>query len=101
MTGRGAGYCAGFSTAGYPDAGYPAPGYWGFGPRFGFGWGCGWGRGWRHRAYAPRWPRRRGFPAYAPPTREQEADILASQAEWLQEQLDEINERLAELEPTE
>jgi hypothetical protein len=106
MTGRGAGYCAGFSTAGYPDAGYPdagypAPGYWGFGPRFGFGRGGGWGRGWRHRAYAPRWPRRRGFPAYAPPTREQEADMLASQAEWLQAQLDEINERLADLEPAE
>ena len=98
MTGRAAGYCAG----------YPAPGY-----EFGWGgWGGGWGRGWRHQTYAPEWPRWgrwfapawRGFPAYgppAPPTREQEADMLASQAEWLQAQLDDISQRLADLEPKE
>ena len=90
MTGRAAGYCAG-------------------GPAFGFGWGGGWGRGWRNRFYAPRWPRWgrwfapawRGFPAYgppAPPTREQEAEALTTQAEWLQGQLDDINQRLADLE---
>jgi prefoldin subunit 5 len=33
----------------------------------------------------------------APPTREQEADMLAEQAEWLQAQLDDIHQRLQEL----
>jgi hypothetical protein len=61
MTGRGAGFCAGFgrpgfanSMPGYPYSyGYsgPAPvwprwGY-GFGRGFGRGWGRGFGRGWR------------------------------------------------------
>jgi hypothetical protein len=103
MTGRAAGYCAG----------YPGPFLGrGFGFGWGGGWGGGWGRGWRNRFYATGWPRWgrwfapawRGFPAYgppAPPTREQEADMLASQAEWLQEQLDDINQRLADLEPKE
>jgi hypothetical protein len=33
----------------------------------------------------------------APPTREQQAEALKGQAEWLKEQLDAINERIAEL----
>jgi hypothetical protein len=101
MTGRAAGYCAGYPEPGYAS---PVPGR-----GIGFGWGGGWGRGWRHRYYAtglPRWgrwfaPAWRGFPAYgppAPPTREQEADALKAQAEWLQEELDGIQQRLSELE---
>ncbi len=65
MTGRGAGFCAGFGAPGFTN---PAPGYpyhygytglapawprwgWGFsrgfGRGFGRGWGRGFGRGWR------------------------------------------------------
>jgi len=53
MTGRGAGFCAGFGTAGFAN---PMPGYpyhYGYGhlgpvwPRRGYGFGRGFGRGWR------------------------------------------------------
>jgi hypothetical protein len=111
MTGRGAGYCAG----------YEIPGYAGFGPRMGMGWRRGWGggwggwgpgRGWRHRYYATRLPGwfRGGYaPAWgAPPvgfgpygtapTPEQETEYLRTQAEWLRERLDAITSRIEELE---
>jgi hypothetical protein len=108
MTGRAAGDC-GYPGAGYPAADYPGPLP---GRGFGFGRGGGWGRGWRNRFYATEWPHWgrwfapawRGFPAYGPPaplTREREADALTAQAEWLQGQLDEINQRLADLEDQE
>lgn len=42
MTGRGAGYCAGFGVPGYMNAG-PA---WGYGPGYGRGFGRGFARGW-------------------------------------------------------
>ncbi len=91
MTGRGAGYCAG----------YDAPGY--FGRRGG-------GRGWRHWYYAtglPRWaryapawgpPSAAYGPYAAPPTPEQEAGFLKAQAQALQQELDAISQRIAELE---
>ena len=95
MTGRAAGYCAGYPAPGYANP-VPARG-------FGFGFGGG-GRGWRHwyhatglprwaRGYAPGW----GYGPYAPPTGEQEADALRTQAEWLQGQLDAIQEHIKEL----
>lgn len=110
MSGRGAGYCAGYGTPGYAN---PIPGR-----GFGMGWGRGGrgGRGWRHWYHAtglPGWarfgqPAGWGAPppaAYgpyaAPPTRKQEADLLRTQAEWLQGQLDAISERIAELEQEE
>jgi hypothetical protein len=42
MTGRSAGYCAGFGTPGYVNAGRT----WGYGPGFGRGFGRGFARGW-------------------------------------------------------
>ena len=96
MTGRGAGYCAGYDAPGY---GPPIPGR---------GFGGGWGRGWRQRnrffaTGLPRWARF-GYaapgavpPAYAAPTREQKLDALKRQAEMLTSQLDAINERVTEL----
>ncbi len=89
MTGRAAGYCAGYSVPGYMN---PMPGWgWGF-------WGRGRGRGrgfrqwaWDPWAYAP-------YPAYPyPPTPEQELDVLKNQAEDLKATLDEINARIEEL----
>jgi len=99
MTGRGFGYCAGYPTPGYMN---PGPGY---GLGMGRGWGGG-GRGWRHMYYAtgvPGWARF-GYaepgavpPPFGAPTREQEKDALKAQAEMLQQQLDNISQRLEEL----
>jgi hypothetical protein len=105
MTGRAAGYCASYDVPGYAN---PIPGR-------GFGLGRGWGGGWRWRnwyhatglpgwarfEYAPAWqiPPAWTYGPYAtPPTREQEAEFLQRQAEWLREQLDAISKRIAELE---
>ncbi|MCD6519190.1 MAG: DUF5320 domain-containing protein [Anaerolineae bacterium] len=106
MTGRGAGYCAG----------YPVPGYMNPWPRLGMGWGWrGGGHGWRNMYYAtglPGWLRfGYGYTGYAVPLRppatywgwgaglskEQQAEALKAQAEWLQQQLELINKRLDEL----
>ena len=107
MTGRGAGYCAG----------YDVPGYMNPGPGMGGGMGAGWrrgrgGRGWRNGYYATGLPGRARFggapawgapPAYGPyapppPAPEQEAQALRQQAEWLQGQMDAISKRLGEIE---
>jgi hypothetical protein len=107
MTGRGAGYCAGYGVPGYAN---PVRGR-GFGMGWGGGRGRGWGRrnwyyatgvpGWARFGYAPAW----GMPpawAYGPyaaaPTPDQEAEFLRTQAEGLKEQLEAISQRLTELE---
>jgi len=100
MTGRAAGYCAGHGVPGYAN---PAPER-----GFGMGWGGGWGRGrgWRQGYYAtglPGWARFGGAPAWGygpyagPLTQEQEVESLKTQAGWLKEQLDAIQERLTDL----
>jgi len=109
MTGRGAGYCAGYGVPGYANLVR--------GRGFGMGWGRGGGgRGWRHWYYAtglPGWARFGYAPAWgpspavaygpyaAPPTSEQEVEFLKTQAEWLQQQLDAISQRIAGLEQEE
>ena len=111
MTGRGAGYCSGYSAPGYANA---IPGrFWGrsFGWGMRGGWGGG-GRGWRNRFYAtgqPGWMRAGWAPAWgAPPvgaapsaapgmTEEQEVEALQQQADYLKSALDEIAQRLDEL----
>ena len=55
MTGRGAGYCAGFGAPGYMNAG---PGWSyrrAFGPGTSFGYGRGRGRGVVGRGFGRRW----------------------------------------------
>jgi hypothetical protein len=100
MTGRAAGYCAGYGEPGYAN---PGPGR-----GFGTGWGGAWGRGrrWRHWYYAtglPGWARfgrtpSWGYGPYAGPlTQEQETESLKAQAGWLKEQLDAVNQRLTDL----
>jgi hypothetical protein len=92
MTGRAAGYCAGYGMPGYAN---PVPGR-----GFGLGRG-GWGRGWRHWYHATGlagWARFWGYGPPALPTKEQEAESLKTQAGWLQEQLDAITRRIADLE---
>ena len=103
MTGRAAGYCAGYDRPGYAN---PVPGR-GFGRGAGFGRGFGGGRGWRNRFYAtgmPGWQRAGmgwgGFAEAAPPapTREQELAALKSQTEYADPELESMRKRIAELE---
>jgi len=98
MTGRAAGYCAGFGVPGYMN---PVPGRgWGRG----FGWGRGCGRGWRHWFWATglpgwmRWGWWFGSPTAPTATPEAEKQWLKNQAEFLQARLDEIRKRLDEIE---
>ncbi len=114
MTGRAAGYCAGFSVPGFMNPAVP----WGFGRGFGRGGG---GRGFRRWFYAtglPGWARWGALPAwgsvpwygpwappahpiartFAGPSREEELELLKRQAESLTDALEEIRKRIAELE---
>ncbi|MGC8977399.1 MAG: DUF5320 domain-containing protein [Candidatus Ratteibacteria bacterium] len=102
MTGRAAGYCAGFPVPGYLN---PIPG-WGW-------WGRGWfgrGRGWRHWYWAtglPGWVRAwYGYPAFGMwpilsaynPTPKEEMELLKEQAEILKKQLEDVQNRISTLE---
>lgn len=113
MTGRAAGYCAGFSAPGYMN---PVPGGGGWGRGRGRGsWGRGGGRGWRHWYYAtgtPGWARAGwgfgpgvpyGVPFAPPVTRDQEMELLREQAEYFNATLEDIKKRIEELssQPTE
>lgn len=114
MTGRAAGYCAGYGMPGYAN---PAPGRgsWGRGGRGRGFWGRGGGRGWRHWYYAtglPGWARGGyGWPAqivpgapqpygasYPGPDKEQELQMLKDQADFFTESLENIRKRIEELE---
>ncbi|MDI6793106.1 MAG: DUF5320 domain-containing protein [bacterium] len=105
MTGRAAGYCAGYPVPGFAN---PVPGR-GFGMGFGRGGGFGRGRGrgpggfgfGRGGAYPYAAPSE-GMP-YAYPnapimTQGQEADMLKAQAEGLSSALEDINKRISDLE---
>lgn len=106
MTGRRAGYCAGYAAPGYTN---PVRGR-----GRGFGFGRGWGRGggfgrrlgWRHgwSGYEPAW----GYPYGATPyygdpnasefTPQQEAEMLKKEAKAMQDEINSINQRIGELE---
>jgi len=106
MTGRAAGYCAGYQVPGYAN---PIPGR-GFGAGFGRGRGFGFGRGWG-RGFGWGFVGRGGYAApygaqsypvygtgYVPPvTQEQELDVLKAQAENFQNALNDIQKRIEEL----
>jgi hypothetical protein len=119
MTGRAAGYCAGYPAPGFAN---PVPGR-GFGWGFGRGWGMGrrggWGRrnwfyatgltGWQRAAYG--YPPYGGVPPYATPyaaqyyppyqqglSKEDELNELKYEAEYLEDALEGVKKRLAELE---
>lgn len=104
MTGRAAGFCAGYGMPGYMNQ-IPGRGF-GMGRGRGF-WGRGGGRGWRNRFYAtgiPGWaagsmPYGAPYAApYAAPTKEQELGMLKDQAEQFESALGDIRKRLQELE---
>jgi len=112
MTGRAAGYCAGYGVPGYTNP-VGGRGYRGWGG--GFGRGRGW-RNWYRATGLPGWGRAPvGLPAwggpaapysaaygpygaYAPPAPEQELEMLRGQAEHLNEAVKEIGKRIEELE---
>jgi len=105
-TGRGLGYCSGYSAPGFS---YPGPGL-GFGRGFGFGRGSGRGLGRGFgigRGRGSWWPGFggfRGYPYYPmtphafQPGIEEESTWLADQAKSLEQQLLQVQKRLAELE---
>jgi hypothetical protein len=104
MTGRGAGFCAGFGMPGYEN---PVPGR-GFGMGFGRGRGAwsrgfsGGGRGWRSMFYASGQPGWMRFGAAAASVAnadpEVEKQALKNQADYLQGELDSIRKRLEKVE---
>jgi len=127
MTGRAAGYCAGYPVPGYmnPAPAYrswmdPIPGRGWFG--YGGGWGRGWGRGFGwHGGFDPGAYYQGygysgydyGYPSYGVPyydnpyfgypyspemTHQQEAEVLKEQAKAMQEDINSINKRIKELE---
>jgi hypothetical protein len=93
MTGRAAGFCAGYPVPGYANA-VGGRGFWGRGRGCGGGWGR---RNWYHATGLPFWARTTpgAFPA---PSVEQERESLRQQSQYLQESLDAINRRVEELE---
>jgi len=99
MTGRAAGYCAGYPVPGYTNP-VGGRGYWGRGR--GFGRGFGWARAglgypaWGGAVASPYAPYAAPLgPAMAP---EQEITGLKQQAEYFENALDEINKRIEQLE---
>ena len=97
MTGRAAGFCAGYPVSGYANH-VGGRGYWGRGQ--------GGGRGRRNRFYAtgiPGWaaasPYAYGAKPFAPDlTVQQELEGLKSQAEYFEDALNGIKKRMEELE---
>jgi hypothetical protein len=98
MTGRAAGYCAGFGLPGYANA-FAGRGFGrgmgrgfgrgaGFGRRAGFGMGFGGAFG-----YAPA-----PYPAAVPSAPEQEMQVLKTQAHNLEAALGNIQKRIEEIE---
>ena len=103
MTGRGAGFCAGFAVPGLLNRAFG--GFFGRGR--GGGWGGGWGR--RNMFYAtglPGWARvglgvagaAMAAGAFRGMTREQELDVLKEHAEQAAGVLESIRQRISELE---
>jgi len=106
MTGRAAGFCAGYSAPGFANP---------IGGRGAFGRGGG-GRGWRNMYYAtgmPGYARYNmgyqawgqppaGAASYNPPqpqmTAEQEVEMLKNQAKYMEDDLKAINDRITEIE---
>ncbi len=103
MTGRALGYCAEFTDPGFmsPGAGYGFGRGGGFGRYFGRGFGPGRGRGWRHPGFGRFWgypyPQETPHSTYQPLTEEQEMDVLEEQAKILEDELNQLKRRQAEL----
>lgn len=89
MTGRAAGYCAGYDSPAYANPGF------GRGYRIGRGYGGGGGRGRRNMYYATGLP---GWARYGEPDPDAQKQSLKNQANALQAHLDLVKKRLSDLE---
>ena len=113
MTGRAAGFCAGFSTPGYANfgagKGVPGPGQAAVFP--GFGGGRGGGRGYRNRYYptglygSQREMAFQAPPPYAPPSYaapeispQQEVEALREQLKYMEDSIKATQQRISEIE---
>lgn len=91
-TGRGAGFCAGYSIPGTAN------------PLSGTGCGMGGGRRRRNRFYATgltRWQREAGIPAPVAISPKNELEALKKQAEFFDRNLKELHGKIAKLEASE
>jgi len=114
MTGRGAGFCAGYNMPGYMNPavgggfrgggfgrgggrgfgrGYGAGGYRGGSRFFGAGFPAGMGQGYYGADAAPQYV----VPPMAEITKDQEMEYLAGQADYLKQGLESITKRINEL----
>jgi hypothetical protein len=92
MTGRAAGYCAGYGVPGFMN---PQGGRMGGG----FGWGRGRGRFWGYPPGAGFWGAPYGAYPYAPAySGEQEKQALQSQVKLFEDQIAALRKRIEELE---
>jgi hypothetical protein len=108
MTGWAAGYCAGYQVPRFMNP------VWVRGRGAGYGWGRGGRGGWRHRHWyyatgLPGWQRAGmvwpAYPSVFPGpfgpiiTKEQELEGLKKQAEYFERALDNLKNRIREVEP--
>jgi len=91
MTGRGMGFCAGYSVPGYANFGGGRGMGMGRGLRMGMGRGRGFGQGFGWGGFA------NPYPAPQRPTAEQELEALKGQASYFENSLKEINQQIEEL----
>lgn len=101
MTGRAAGYCAGYQAPGFANP-IPGRGYgFGFGRGMGYGFRGGrggrWGVPFGGYGYGAPYAAPNAAPFGAAPTREQEIEGLKGQAEYFENAISEIKKRIAEL----
>lgn len=95
MSGRGAGFCAGFAMAGFMNPGNASCG-------MGFGRGCGgWGFGRTHGFKGALGGAYFSQPAYQEPPAVNEKDYLSSQAKYLEKELQKVKKRLEAFDETE
>jgi hypothetical protein len=90
MTGRAAGYCAGYNMPGYMNP---------YGGRMGAGFGRGRGRGGGYFPSPSVWAQPYGAYPYAPTYSEaQEKEALQNQVKFFEDQIGELQKRIEELE---
>jgi len=93
MTGRGAGFCAGYPVPGYMNPQFAAHPF-GHRPFGGHGY-----RNWFYATGQPGWVRFGGYGSAYPTapasmTAEEEQEMLKNQEKWLQEQLDAVRSQI-------
>ncbi len=104
MTGRAAGYCAGYPSAGFMNPGVGGGGAWGRGFGMGRGLGLGFRGGRGTRGFAPAGYAPPAYPAGVPqaaPAAEQESEVLREQIQHLENTLNAARNRLNEIETEE